>query len=148
MKENNQFQLIPFEDGVQDDRNILSFTIADGNYSRAQLLTAMNAAFAGTVASASSVTIFTDSQGNVYVTDGAFRNFQVFTKDGKLLMFIGEPGLEDKPGHYVLPAGIAVDETDRVYVVDQVHHKVDVIRKLSEQEMQNLQKLQKLVPFR
>ena len=62
--DNNQFQLVPFEDGVVDNRNILSFTIADGNYSRAQLLNAMNAAFAGTVASASTISIFTDSQGN------------------------------------------------------------------------------------
>jgi len=82
--------------------------------------------------------IATDSQGNVYVTDGAFRNFQIFSKDGKLLMFIGEPGLEDKPGQFVLPAGIAVDETDRAYIVDQVHNKVDVIRKLSEPEIQKL----------
>jgi DNA-binding beta-propeller fold protein YncE len=82
--------------------------------------------------------IATDSQGNVYVTDGAFRNFQIFSNDGKLLMFIGEPGLEDKPGQFVLPAGIAVDETDRVYIVDQVHNKVDVIRKLSETEIQQI----------
>ena len=52
--------------------------------------------------------------------------------------FIGDPGLEDKPGQYVLPAGIAVDETDRIYIVDQVHNKVDVIRKLSESEIQKL----------
>jgi DNA-binding beta-propeller fold protein YncE len=82
--------------------------------------------------------IATDSQGNVYVSDGAFRNFQIFNSEGALLMFIGEPGLEDKPGQYVLPAGIAVDETDRVYVVDQLHHKVDVIRKLSEEEIQQI----------
>ncbi|WP_455200218.1 6-bladed beta-propeller [Kaarinaea lacus] len=82
--------------------------------------------------------IATDTQGNVYVSDGAFRNFQIFSQDGKLLLFIGEPGLEDKPGQFVLPAGIAVDETDRVYIVDQVHHKVDVIRKLTEPEIQQL----------
>ncbi|WP_455206214.1 6-bladed beta-propeller [Kaarinaea lacus] len=82
--------------------------------------------------------IATDSEGNVYVSDGAFRNFQIFDIEGRLLMFIGEPGLEDKPGQYVLPAGIAVDETDRVYVVDQLHHKVDVIRKLSEQEINQI----------
>jgi hypothetical protein len=82
--------------------------------------------------------IATDSQGNVYVSDGAFRNFQIFDSEGRLLMFIGEPGLEDKPGQYVLPAGLAVDDTDRVYVVDQLHHKVDVIRKLSEDEINQI----------
>jgi len=89
--------------------------------------------------------IATDSHGNVYVTDGAFRNFQIFNSDGELLMFIGEPGLEDKPGQYVLPAGIAVDETDRIYVVDQLHHKVDVIRKLTQSEIDQISAVQKSV---
>lgn len=82
--------------------------------------------------------IATDSDGNVYVTDTAFRNFQIFNPDGKLLLFIGGPGLEDKPGQYVLPSGVAVDETDRLYIVDQMHHKVEVIRRLSKQEIENL----------
>jgi len=89
--------------------------------------------------------IATDSEGNVYVTDGAFRNFQIFNRDGALLMFIGESGLEDKPGQYVLPAGIAIDETDRVYIVDQLHHKVDVIRKLTESEINEIAAVQKSV---
>lgn len=84
--DNNQFQLIPFEDGVQDDRNILSFTIADGNYSRAQLLTAMNATFAGTVASASTVTIFTDSQGRE-LTKMRFTIDKTYTPDDYKLLF-------------------------------------------------------------
>ena len=82
--------------------------------------------------------IAVDSDGNVYVTDGAFRNFQIFSSTGEMLMFIGEPGLEDKPGQYVLPAGIAIDETDRVYIVDQMHFKVDVIRRLKEGEISRL----------
>ena len=55
-------------------------------------------------------------------------------------MFVGNDGLEDKPGQYVLPAGIAVDETDRVYIVDQVHYKIDVIKKLTEAEMDKFKK--------
>ncbi|NOZ54815.1 MAG: 6-bladed beta-propeller [Gammaproteobacteria bacterium] len=82
--------------------------------------------------------IAVDSGGNVYVTDGAFRNFQVFSPDGEMLLFIGEPGLDDRPGQYVLPAGIAIDETDRVYIVDQMHFKVDVIRRLKEEEVDRL----------
>jgi hypothetical protein len=61
---NSQFQLVPFEDGVVDSKNTLSFTIPDGNYSRTQLLTAMNNKFTGTVASKSSIGIYTDSQGH------------------------------------------------------------------------------------
>jgi len=35
------------------------------------------------------------------------------------------------PGNYLLPAGIAVDETRRVYVVDQIRRKLEVFRLLS-----------------
>ena len=84
--DNNQFQLVPFEDGVQDDRNILSFTIDDGNYSRAQLLTEMNAAFAGTVASNSTVSIFTDSQGNE-LTKMRLTVDKMYTPDDYKLLF-------------------------------------------------------------
>lgn len=84
--DNNQFQLVPFEDGVVDSRNILSFTIADGSYSRAQLLTAMNAAFKGTVASASTISIFTDSQGNE-LTKMRLTVDKTYTPDDYKLLF-------------------------------------------------------------
>jgi DNA-binding beta-propeller fold protein YncE len=82
--------------------------------------------------------IAVDHEGNVYITDAAFRNFQVFSSEGVLKLFIGGAGLQDKPGQYVLPAGIAVDETDRVYVVDQLLQKIDVLRKLDEQEIKTI----------
>lgn len=82
--------------------------------------------------------IAVDSKGLVYVTDAAFRNFQVFTPDGQLLMPLGGAGLDDRPGQFVLPAGIAIDETDRVYVVDQLLNKVDVIRRLKDEEISRL----------
>lgn len=84
--DNNQFQLVPFEDGVQDSRNILSFTIDDGNYSRAQLLSAMNAKFAGTVASKSSITISTDSLGRE-LTKMRFTVNKMYTPDDYKLLF-------------------------------------------------------------
>lgn len=84
--DNNQFQLVPFEDGVQDDRNILSFTISDGNYSRAQLLTTMNDAFAGTVASDSTIAIFTDSLGRE-LTKMRLTVDKTYTPDDYKLLF-------------------------------------------------------------
>jgi DNA-binding beta-propeller fold protein YncE len=75
-----------------------------------------------------------DRDGNVYVTDGTFGNFQIFTPEGQLLMWIGNTGLEDKPGQYALPAGIAVDEQDFVFVVDQMYTKVEVLRRLTSEE--------------
>ena len=85
--DNNQFQLVPFEDGVQDARNILSFVIADGNYSRAQLLSVMNAKFAGTVASNSSITISTDSLGRELTKMRLTVNKLYTPDDYKLLFF-------------------------------------------------------------
>lgn len=79
-----------------------------------------------------------DRDGNVYVTDTAYRNFQIFTPDGELLLAIGGGGLMDEPGQFALPAGIAVDELGYVYVVGQLFAKVDVIRRLSEQEVEQV----------
>ena len=45
----------------------------------------------------------------------------------------------DKPGRYGLLTGVAVDETGRVYLVDQLFGKVEVIRRLSEAEGHRLQ---------
>lgn len=84
--DNNKFQLVPFEDGVVDNRNILSFTISDGNYSRAQLLNLMNNAFAGTVASSSTISIFTDSQGNE-LTKMRLTVDKTYTPDDYKLLF-------------------------------------------------------------
>jgi hypothetical protein len=72
-----------------------------------------------------------DEDGNIYVTDSAFRNFQIFNPAGELLMAIGGETYDDLPGQYSLPAGIAVDERNNVFVVDQILGKVDIIRKLS-----------------
>ena len=80
--------------------------------------------------------IDTDAAGNVYVSDAAFGNFQIFNRDGQLLLFVGDRATEMAPGKFMLPAGLAVDEDDRVYMVDQFFRKVDVFRPaaLSENE--------------
>lgn len=70
-----------------------------------------------------------DEEDNVYITDSAFANFQVFTAAGQLLLDVGGPSRTDKPGAFSLPAGIAVDDKGFVYVVDQRFNKVEVIRK-------------------
>lgn len=79
-----------------------------------------------------------DPEGNIYVTDGTFSNFQIFNPQGQLLMWIGNTGQENKPGQYALPAGITVDETNHVYVVDQLYAKVEVLRRLTEEESNRL----------
>ena len=69
-----------------------------------------------------------DREGNVYVVDTAFGNFQIFTPDGELLLFVGDRSERDGPAKYMLPSGIAVDEDGRVYVVDQWFRKIDIFR--------------------
>ena len=75
--------------------------------------------------------IDTDAEGNVYVSDAAFGNFQIFNADGELLLFVGDRSEVLGPAKFLLPAGLAVDEDDRVYMVDQFFRKVDVFRPAS-----------------
>jgi len=84
--------------------------------------------------------IAVDDDGKVYVTDAKFGNFQIFNPKGELLLAVGQWGAEDGPGRYSLIGGVAVDETNRVYVVDQRFKKVEVIRRLTEEEGQRILK--------
>jgi len=72
--------------------------------------------------------IATDSNGNVYVSDSAFGAIQMFDPDGRLLMDLGEFGLNGNPGEFAMLAGIGIDETGRIYAVDQVNRAVTVFR--------------------
>jgi DNA-binding beta-propeller fold protein YncE len=74
--------------------------------------------------------IAVDDAGNLLITDAQFGNVQLFTPQGDLLMFIGDAHMEPAPGHYPLLAGAAVDETGRIYLVDQYFTKVEVLRPL------------------
>ena len=82
--------------------------------------------------------IAVDNDGNIYVTDVKFGNFQIFNPKGQLLLAVGEIGKKDAVGKYSLIAGIAVDETNRAYVVDQRFNKVEIIKRLSEEESKRL----------
>ncbi len=79
-----------------------------------------------------------DASGLVYVSDAAFCNVQVFLPNGELLLALGSRAERDLPGRYLLPAKLAADETGRIYVVDQFLHKVEVLRRLSNEEGQRL----------
>jgi DNA-binding beta-propeller fold protein YncE len=69
-----------------------------------------------------------DGTGNVYVVDTAFGNFQIFDREGRLLLDVGTRGNTDAPARFMLPSGIAVDVDGRVYMVDQFFRKIDVFR--------------------
>jgi DNA-binding beta-propeller fold protein YncE len=80
-----------------------------------------------------------DGEGLVYVSDASLCNVQVFQPDGQLLLALGGRASQDAPGRYLLPARLCVDETGRLYVVDQFLHKVEVLRRLSMDESLRLQ---------
>jgi DNA-binding beta-propeller fold protein YncE len=75
-----------------------------------------------------------DGEGLVYVADALLCNVQVFQPDGQLLLALGSRARDDAPGRYLLPARIACDETQRLYVVDQYLHKIEVLRRLGDEE--------------
>lgn len=75
-----------------------------------------------------------DAEGLVYVADATLANVQVFDTHGALMLALGGRALQDAPGRWALPARVACDETGRVYVVDQYLHKVEVLRKLGDEE--------------
>jgi sugar lactone lactonase YvrE len=75
-----------------------------------------------------------DKQGLLYVSDASLGNVQVFRPDGQLMLALGSRATKDAPGRFALPAGVATDETGRVYIVDQYFHKIEVLRRLSDEE--------------
>lgn len=77
-----------------------------------------------------------DGDGNIYVSDGGFGNVQIFDPQGQLLMAIGSLLRKPEPGYFPLIAGITVDETNRLYVIDHYYRKIDVFKRLTEEEGQ------------
>lgn len=73
-----------------------------------------------------------DADGLLCVSDALFCNVQVFQGDGTLLLAIGGRAERDAPGRYLLPARLTFDETGRLYVVDQVLHKIEVLQRLTD----------------
>ncbi len=67
-----------------------------------------------------------DSQGNIWVADAAFNNFQIFAPTGQVRMFVGSPGIG--PGQFQLPNALYIDKNDRVYVGDQLNGRVQVFQ--------------------
>jgi DNA-binding beta-propeller fold protein YncE len=63
-----------------------------------------------------------DSEGHLYVVDGAWSRVQVFDQLGQLLYYFGWRG--EQPGAFNLPAGMFIDHNDSVYVADSYNSRV------------------------
>lgn len=75
--------------------------------------------------------IAVDDRGSVYVSDAGFGNIQIFSPRGDVLFAIGRFGQRDEPARFAVIAGVTIDETGRLYVVDQFFRKVEIYRFLS-----------------
>jgi len=71
-----------------------------------------------------------DAQGHVYVADAGHGDVQVFDAQGKFLFTVGSRADQGASATYMLPAGVAIDGDDRLYVMDQWYVKLDVYRSL------------------
>lgn len=65
--------------------------------------------------------ITTDRHGNILVSDSGNDRIQVFDRTGKPIRVFAKPEFK-----VAVPRGIAVDDKDRIYVVDIFAHKVSV----------------------
>jgi DNA-binding beta-propeller fold protein YncE len=65
-----------------------------------------------------------DSEGHLYVVDGAWGIVQVFNHEGQLLYYFGGKG--SGPGEFQLPTGLQIDANDHVYVVDSYNRRIQV----------------------
>jgi DNA-binding beta-propeller fold protein YncE len=67
-----------------------------------------------------------DSEGHIYVVEGAMNMVQVFDREGRLLYYFGQQGTGF--GDFRLPTGLFIDGNDRVFVVDSYNHRVQVFQ--------------------
>lgn len=69
--------------------------------------------------------IVEDSQGNYFIGEyGDFDRIQKFTQDGEFLLQWGTHGSE--PGQFRRPQNMAIDEQDRIWIVDACNHRIQV----------------------
>ncbi len=73
------------------------------------------------------VTITSDSDENLYVSDEFLNRIVAFNKEGEHLRTWGEHGTA--PGQLNGPAGIALDPDENLYVVDSLAHRVQKFTK-------------------
>lgn len=66
--------------------------------------------------------IAVDSEGNLYVVESYYDHLLVFNHDGQLLLGIGGSGYGS--GKFYLPAGLWIDDKNRVYLADMFNGRV------------------------
>ncbi len=66
-----------------------------------------------------------DSKGDYYISEyGEFDRIQKFDSDGNFLLQWGQHG--DRPGQFLRPQNLVVDQQDRIWVADACNHRIQV----------------------
>ena len=68
------------------------------------------------------------SEGHIWVSDGLRNSIQVFNRDGKLLLIFGKKGIGR--GEFDIPAGLYIDNKDKLYVSDSYNYRVQMFQYL------------------
>ena len=70
-----------------------------------------------------------DSKGHYYVAEyGEYDRIQKFSPEGQFILEWGGHG--DRPGQFVRPQNLAVDENGRIWVADACNHRIQVFDSL------------------
>lgn len=67
-----------------------------------------------------------DSENNLYVIESYFDHLLVYNRRGEFLMPIG--GVGNAPGRFHLPAGVWVDNRNRVFIADTLNSRVSIFQ--------------------
>ena len=67
-----------------------------------------------------------DSDGHIYVSEGLHDVVQVFDREGRLLLVLGESG--STQGQFSLPSGVFIDRDNKLYVADSLNARVQVFQ--------------------
>lgn len=69
--------------------------------------------------------VIEDSEGNIYVSEyGDHDRIQKFSPKGKFLLQWGSHG--SKPGQFLRPQNMTIDEKDRIWIADACNHRIQV----------------------
>jgi len=74
--------------------------------------------------------IAVDKQGNVYVSDTNNLRIQALNKTGHVIWIVGKPAgdIMAKKRRFGLPAGIALGDEGRIYLIDAFHYSIRILK--------------------
>ncbi|MBT1072554.1 6-bladed beta-propeller [Pelotalea chapellei] len=79
-----------------------------------------------------------DSEGHIYVTDGKAHRVNIFNDKGEVLLAFGGAysfkgaGYDVRPGGFLLPNAIYIDQNDTIYIVDQMNSRFQMYQYVTE----------------